>query len=85
MLLLPGDRVRDQPRAEAGRGRGPGAAQIAARLSAGADLQRALDPRPGFRRAVAAFLDRERQMVEHKIEQLAEFSPFRHADPEPPE
>src|SRR4051795_9996309 len=40
-------------------------------------------PDPGFRRAVAQFLDRERQMVEHKIEQLAEFSPFRHADPEP--
>ena len=42
-------------------------------------------PDPSFRRAVAAFLDREREMVEHKIEQLAEFSPFRHADPEPPE
>jgi len=42
-------------------------------------------PDPGFRRAVAGFLERERQMVEHKIEQLAEFSPFRHVDPEPPE
>ena len=56
MLLLPGDRVRDQPRAEAGRGRRPGPAQIAARLSAGADLQRALDPRsrlPPRRRRVS--------------------------------
>ena len=37
-------------------------------------------PDPGFRRAVAAFLDREREMVEEKIEHLAEFSPFRHED-----
>ncbi len=37
-------------------------------------------PDPGFRRAVAAFLAREREMVEQKIEHLAEFSPFRHAD-----
>ena len=37
-------------------------------------------PDPGFRRAVAAFLDRERDMVEQKIEHLAEFSPFRHED-----
>ncbi|MGE0260040.1 MAG: GNAT family N-acetyltransferase [Alphaproteobacteria bacterium] len=41
-------------------------------------------PDPGFRRAVAAFLDRERDMVEHKIEQLAEYSPFRHAAAPPP-
>ncbi len=34
-------------------------------------------PDPGFRRAVAQFLARERQMVERKIEGLAEFSPFR--------
>jgi predicted N-acyltransferase len=27
---------------------------------------------------VASFLDREREMVEEKIEHLAEFSPFRH-------
>jgi predicted N-acyltransferase len=40
-------------------------------------------PDPGFRRAVAAFLARERDMVEQKIEHLAEFSPFRHTDPEP--
>jgi len=40
-------------------------------------------PDPGFRRAVAAFLAREREMVEQKIEQLAEFSPFRHEDAEP--
>ena len=33
---------------------------------------------PGFRRAVAQFLDRERNMVEQKIERLAEYSPFRH-------
>jgi uncharacterized protein len=37
-------------------------------------------PDPGFRRAVAQFLERERDMVEHKIERLAEFSPFRHED-----
>jgi len=42
-------------------------------------------PDPSFRRAVAAFLDREREMVEQKIEHLAEFSPFRHADSESPE
>jgi uncharacterized protein len=35
-------------------------------------------PDPAFRRAVAAFLDRERAMVEQKIEHLAEYSPFRH-------
>jgi len=34
-------------------------------------------PDPGFRRAVAQFLLRERQMIEHKIDGLAEFSPFR--------
>ena len=34
-------------------------------------------PDPGFRRAVAQFLARERQMIERKIEGLAEFSPFR--------
>jgi len=33
-----------------------------------------------FRRAVAQFLARERQMVENKIERLAEFSPFRHQE-----
>jgi predicted N-acyltransferase len=37
-------------------------------------------PEPSFRRAVAAFLDRERDMIEQKIEHLAEFSPFRHED-----
>jgi predicted N-acyltransferase len=40
-------------------------------------------PDPNFRRAVAAFLEREREMVAQKIEHLAEFSPFRHEDPEP--
>jgi len=34
-------------------------------------------PDPGFRRAVAQFLARERNMVERKIEGLAEYSPFR--------
>jgi uncharacterized protein len=34
-------------------------------------------PDPRFRRAVAEFLERERQMVEHKMERLAEYSPFR--------
>ena len=37
-------------------------------------------PEPSFRRAVAAFLERERDMIEQKIEHLAEFSPFRHED-----
>ena len=37
-------------------------------------------PDPGFRRAVAAFLAREREMVERKIEHLAEYSPFRHEE-----
>jgi predicted N-acyltransferase len=37
-------------------------------------------PYPAFRRAVAQFLARERQMVEHKIEGLTEFSPFRQED-----
>jgi predicted N-acyltransferase len=32
---------------------------------------------PAFRRAVAQFLARERDMIERKIEGLAEFSPFR--------
>jgi len=39
-------------------------------------------PDPGFRRAVAQFLTREREMVEQKIEHLAEYSPFRHTDGE---
>ena len=34
-------------------------------------------PDPGFRRAVAQFLARERNMIERKIEGLAEYSPFR--------
>jgi uncharacterized protein len=34
-------------------------------------------PDPAFRRAVAQFLIRERDMVERKMEGLAEFSPFR--------
>jgi len=37
-------------------------------------------PDPGFRRAVASFLAREREMVTDKIEHLAEYSPFRHED-----
>lgn len=40
-------------------------------------------PDPNFRRAVAQFLARERDMVEQKIEGLAEYSPFRHAADEP--
>ena len=39
-------------------------------------------PDPNFRRAVAQFLAREREMVEHKIEQLGEYSPFRQTDGE---
>jgi uncharacterized protein len=41
-------------------------------------------PDPRFRRAVAQFLAREREMVAHKIEGLTEFSPFRHEDPSCP-
>jgi predicted N-acyltransferase len=38
-------------------------------------------PDPNFRRAVAQFLAREREMVEQKIEHLAEnYSPFRHTE-----
>ena len=37
-------------------------------------------PDPGFRRAVASFLAREREMTAQNIEHLAEFSPFRHED-----
>jgi uncharacterized protein len=38
-------------------------------------------PDPAFRRAVAQFLARERQMIERKMEGLAEYSPFRHEEP----
>jgi predicted N-acyltransferase len=34
-------------------------------------------PDPAFRRAVAQFLAREREMVAHKMDGLSEFSPFR--------
>jgi predicted N-acyltransferase len=37
-------------------------------------------PDPAFRRAVAQFLTRERDMIAHKMDGLAEFSPFRQAD-----
>jgi uncharacterized protein len=37
-------------------------------------------PDPAFRRAVAQFLARERQMIERKMDGLAEFSPFRHEE-----
>ena len=37
-------------------------------------------PDPAFRRAVAEFLARERQMITHKMEGLAEFSPFRNEE-----
>jgi predicted N-acyltransferase len=37
-------------------------------------------PDPSFRRAVAQFLAREREMVERKINALSEYSPFRHED-----
>ncbi|HVH79032.1 MAG TPA: GNAT family N-acetyltransferase [Stellaceae bacterium] len=41
-------------------------------------------PDPNFRRAVAQFLAREREMVEQKIEHLAEhYSPFRQTENEP--
>ena len=47
VLLLPRDRVCHHPRIEARRGRCARPAQDPAWLSAGADLQRALDPRSG--------------------------------------
>jgi len=37
-------------------------------------------PDPAFRRALAQFLAREREMVTNKIDRLAEFSPFRHEE-----
>ena len=37
-------------------------------------------PDPAFRRAVAQFLTRERDMVAHKMDGLSEFSPFRHEE-----
>jgi uncharacterized protein len=40
-------------------------------------------PDPAFRRAVAQFLARERDMIERKIEGLAEFSPFRQQEAPP--
>ncbi len=40
-------------------------------------------PDPAFRRAVAQFLARESDMVAHKIDGLAEFSPFRHEEAPP--
>jgi len=40
-------------------------------------------PDPAFRRAVAQFLTRERDMVAHKMEGLSEFSPFRREEMPP--
>ena len=40
-------------------------------------------PDPAFRRAVAQFLAREREMVAHKIDGYSEFSPFRHEESPP--
>jgi len=40
-------------------------------------------PDPAFHRAVAQFLARERAMVEHKMEGLTEYSPFRREDAPP--
>ncbi|MBV8337605.1 MAG: N-acetyltransferase [Alphaproteobacteria bacterium] len=37
-------------------------------------------PDPAFRRALSQFLVRERDMVAHKRDRLAEFSPFRHEE-----
>ena len=34
-------------------------------------------PNPGFRRAVADYLEREREAIAHNIEALGEFTPFR--------
>jgi predicted N-acyltransferase len=40
-------------------------------------------PDPAFRRAVAQFLTRERDMVAHKMDGLSEFSPFRREEAPP--
>jgi uncharacterized protein len=40
-------------------------------------------PDPAFRRAVAQFLTRERDMVAHKMDGLSEFSPFRREEMPP--
>ena len=81
MLLLPGDRVRNFTRLKARRGRRTRTAQAAARLLAGAYLQRSLGSRiRRFAGRSAQFLAREREMVAHKIDRLAEFSPFRHEE-----
>ena len=40
-------------------------------------------PDPAFRRAVAQFLTRERDMVEHKMDGLSDFSPFRREEAPP--
>jgi uncharacterized protein len=40
-------------------------------------------PDPAFRRAVAQFLAREREMVAHKMDGLSEFSPFRQEETPP--
>jgi hypothetical protein len=40
-------------------------------------------PDPAFRRAVAQFLTRERDMVAHKMDGLADFSPFRREEAPP--
>jgi hypothetical protein len=34
-------------------------------------------PNPGFRRAVADYLEREREAIAHNIEALGEFTPFK--------
>jgi uncharacterized protein len=39
-------------------------------------------PDAAFRRALSQFLARERDMVTHKMDRLAEFSPFRHEEAE---
>ena len=40
-------------------------------------------PNPGFRRAIAGFLDREREGVEQEQAYLEEFTPFRKTEPAP--
>jgi len=80
MLLLPGNRVRDSTRVNAGRGRRPGPHKLQRGYLPSPIFSAHWIPDPAFRRAVAAFLTREREMVEQKIEHLAEYSPFRHEE-----
>ena len=71
------DRVRDRARPRARRGGRAGAAQAATRLRAGADLQRALDPRPGLSRRGRALPRPGAPEMACEMEELRELLPYR--------